>query len=158
MKETYMINYQDKLNKFRNFVREDISGSTKNCVEVFQSQVEEAKIYLSEKINEIGENLDEVFIRTLSKDLSRYYDSFEKYLKSLSEMKSGNLTYLRRKIVLGDKNFFRDTWGEDSDNFFRTRKFISTTLKDLSLASKLNSSLDCIVTSLYRYTYKKYGK
>lgn len=155
VKETYEINYQDKLNNFRNFVKEDISG---NCIDFLQSKIEEAKTLLSGQTNDEGEDLDEVLIRTISKDLSRYYDGFEKYQKALSEMKTESLKVLRKKLVTKEKDFFQEVWGEESDNFFRTRKFISTYLKDSSISQKLNSTLDCISVSLYRYVYNKYGK
>ena len=156
--ETYNVNYQNKLNSLQEYLKEDSTGTKRSCIEVLRSQVDEVVLRVSGMNNSQGEDLGEVFLRTISKDLSRYHDSFAKYQKALSEMKTSNLMLLRRKIVTGDKDFFKETWKEDSDNFFRTRKFISSYLKDLSLASKINSSLDCIVTGLYRYTLGKYGE
>lgn len=158
MKESYIINYRDKLNNFREYVKEDLTGNSENCVDYLQNQIDEARSKLTGLLNNQGEDLGEVLIRTISKDLSRYYESFRSYHKALSEMETVNLSRFRKKLVSKDKDFFTNTWGEESDNFFRTRKFISTYLKDQSLASKINSSLDCITSSLRRYILSKYGK
>lgn len=155
--KSYTENYQEKLDKFREFIKENLTGNAKNSIDVFQSQVDSVLNFLSERVDVNGDNLKEVLIRTLSKDLSRYYDNFEKYQLALAEMKSSNLLELRKKIVFGDKDFFSSVWKEDSDNFFRTRKFFSTYLKDKSLVHKLNSLLDSIVVGLYRYTLNKYS-
>lgn len=158
MKETYILNYRDKLNNFRDYVKEDLTRNSENCVDFLQNQIDEAKSKLTGLLNNQGEDLGDVLIRTISKDLSRYYESFRNYHRALSEMETGNLLLFRKKIVSKDKDFFINTWGEESGNFFRTRKFISTYLKDLSLAFKINSSLDCISSSLRRYILSKYGK
>lgn len=154
MKETYITNYQDKLDNFRQFIR---SENSENCIDYLQSQINEAKIKLT-GLKDGGEDLGDVLIRTISKDLSRYYESFRSYQKALSEMNKGNLLMLRKKIISGDKDFFKNTWKEDSDDFFRTRKFINTYLKDPSMVFRINSSLDCISSSLRRYTLSEYGK
>lgn len=156
MKETYIDNYKEKLEHLKRYVKENTSGTSRNCVEVFQAQVEEAKSLISEIMVD-GENLGEVMIRTLSKDLSRYYDSFESYQRALSEMTSDSLKTLRRKILNDSRDFFKETWGEESNEFFRSKKFFSTYIKDLSLVSRLGSSLDCIITSLRRYILARYG-
>lgn len=158
MTESYNTNYLNKLDSFRKYLKEDLTGMSKNCIEVLQGQVEEARSKLTGLKNSQEEDLGEVLIRTLSKDISRYYDNFERYQKTLSEMNTENLSLLRRKIISGDKDFFKETWKEDSDNFFRTRKFISTHLKDLSLVSKINSSLDCLIMGLHRYTVREYER
>lgn len=158
MKDSYIINYRDKLDNFREYLRDNDS---ENCIDTLQRLVEESKPRLSGLMNSQKEPLEDVFIRTLSKDLSRYYDSFKRFHNALSKMdKDKDLIYLRRKIILGDKNFFKDTWKEDSDNFYRTRKFISDYLEkgDLSLSHKLCASLDCMVTGLHRYTLSRFGK
>lgn len=155
MKETHLSNYQNKLEGLRTYVREDPEG---NCIDILKNQVQEILSKLSGLENSEKEDLADVFIRTLSKDLSRFSDSFGRYQRTLSEMNSSNLSYLRKKIVSGDKNFFKETWKEDSDDFFQTRKFIHTYVKDQKLSFKINSTIDCITSSLHRYTLSKYGK
>lgn len=153
MKPTYQNNLREKLDKFREFMKDNFS-----CVDVLQSQIEFSKNQLSGIFDSQKEDLGEVLVRTVSKDLSRYYDSYSKYLKVLAEMgTTDNLKALRKKIIFGDKNFFSETWKEDSDSFFRTRKFISLYIKDPSQALRINSSLDCIISGLQKYIYNLYG-
>ena len=61
---------------------------------------------------------------------------------------------LIRKIV--DFDFFENTFHEDSNNFFKLRKWAET-LRDKELTRKINSHLDCIVTSLFRQLKRRYG-
>jgi hypothetical protein len=97
----------------------------------------------------------------VSRDFQRFFTSFRRYSGILqnmwetedSEIKEG-YKVLIRKIV--DFDFFENTFHEDSNNFFKLRKWAET-LGDKELTRKINSHLDCIVTSFFRQLKRRYG-
>lgn len=101
----------------------------------------------------------------VSKDFQRFFTSFFQYSNILDTMwkSTGNsgedkkkYEVLIRKIVGQGFNFFENTFHDDSNNFFKLRKWTQT-FSDKILARKINSHLDCIVTGLFRQLKRKYG-
>ena len=101
----------------------------------------------------------------VSKDFQRFFTSFFQYSNILDTMwkSTGNsgedkkkYGVLIRKIVGQGFNFFENTFHDDSNNFFKLRKWTQT-FSDKILARKINSHLDCIVTGLFRQLKRKYG-
>lgn len=99
--------------------------------------------------------------KIVSRDFQRFFTNYLRYADILQSMwetsdKKTKEKYseLIRKIV--DFDFFENTFHEDSNNFFKLRKWAET-LRDKELTRKINSHLDCIVTSLFRQLKRRYG-
>ena len=99
--------------------------------------------------------------KIVSRDFQRFFTNYLRYADILQSMWETNdkktkekYSELIRKIV--DFDFFENTFHEDSNNFFKLRKW-SETLGDKELTRKINSHLDCIVTSLFRQLKRRYG-
>ena len=99
--------------------------------------------------------------KIVSRDFQRFFFYYLRYDDILQSMWETNdkktkekYSELIRKIV--DFDFFENTFHEDSNNFFKLRKWAET-LRDKELTRKINSHLDCIVTSLFRQLKRRYG-
>ena len=99
--------------------------------------------------------------KIVSRDFQRFFTNYLRYADILQSMWETNdkktkekYSELIRKIV--DFDFFENTFHEDSNNFFKLRKWAET-LRDKELTRKINSHLDCIVTSLFRQLKHRYG-
>lgn len=99
--------------------------------------------------------------KIVSRDFQRFFTNYLRYADILQSMWETNdkktkekYSELIRKIV--DFDFFENTFHEDSNNFFKLRKWAET-LRDKELTRKINSHLDCIVTSLFRQLKRRYG-
>lgn len=99
--------------------------------------------------------------KIVSRDFQRFFTNYLRYTDILQSMWETNdkktkekYSELIRKIV--DFDFFENTFHEDSNNFFKLRKWAET-LRDKELTRKINSHLDCIVTSLFRQLKRRYG-
>ena len=99
--------------------------------------------------------------KIVSRDFQRFFTNYLRYADILQSMwetsdKKTKEKYseLIRKIV--DFDFFENTFHEDSNNFFKLRKWAET-LRDKELTRNINSHLDCIVTSLFRQLKRRYG-
>ena len=99
--------------------------------------------------------------KIVSRDFQRFFTNYLRYADILQSMWETNdkktkekYSELIRKIV--DFDFFENTFHEDSNNFFKLRKWAET-LRDKELTKKINSHLDCIVTSLFRQLKRRYG-
>lgn len=93
----------------------------------------------------------------VARDFQRFFSSFLQYSKILEKMyfsETEEYKILIRKIV--DWDFFENTFKEDSNNFFKLRRW-SRTFRDKELTRKINSHLDCIVTGLFRQLKRRYG-
>lgn len=146
------------LEELKNIYNKDGSLDTKNkrealVITVWKDLVEEA-------ISQTGE--PKKVYRVVARDFQRFFTSYRRYadiLQSMWETKDAKTkekySELIRKIV--DFDFFENTFHEDSNNFFKLRGWASTTLKDKELIRKINSHLDCIVTSLFRQLKRRYG-
>ena len=101
-------------------------------------------------------NRDETYL-IVARDFQRFFSSFLQYSKIIEKMyfsETEEYKILIRKIV--DWNFFELTFKEDSNNFFKLRRW-SRTFRDKELTRKINSHLDCIVTGLFRQLKRRYG-
>lgn len=99
---------------------------------------------------------DETYLM-VARDFQRFFSSFLQYSKIIEKMyfsETEEYKILIRKIV--DWNFFELTFKEDSNNFFKLRRW-SRTFRDKELTRKINSHLDCIVTGLFRQLKRRYG-
>ena len=99
--------------------------------------------------------------KIVSRDFQRFFTNYLRYADILQSMWETNdkktkekYSELIRKIV--DFDFFENTFHEASNNFFKLRKWAET-LRDKELTRKINSHLDCIVTSLFRQLKRRYG-
>ena len=99
--------------------------------------------------------------KIVSRDFQRFFTNYLRYADILQSMWETNdkktkekYSELIRKIV--DFDFFENTFHEDSNNFFKLRKWAET-LREKELTRKINSHLDCIVTSLFRQLKRRYG-
>lgn len=115
---------------------------------------------LIEKAVVLTGNRDKVYT-IVSRDFQRFFTSFRRYSGILQNMWETEDTEIKegykvliRKIV--DFDFFENTFHEDSNNFFKLRKWAET-LGDKELTRKINSHLDCIITSFFRQLKRRYG-
>ena len=92
--------------------------------------------------------------KIVSRDYLRYADILQSMWETNDKKTKEKYSELIRKIV--DFDFFENTFHEDSNNFFKLRKWAET-LRDKELTRKINSHLDCIVTSLFRQLKRRYG-
>lgn len=118
---------------------------------------------LVEKMVILRGNREEVYT-VVSRDFQRFFTSFLQFSNILETMWKSNgnqgsdkkkYEVLIRKIV--DIKFFEEIFHDDSNNFFKLRKYVRENLNDKELRRKVNSHLDCIVTGLFRQLKRRYG-
>lgn len=110
---------------------------------------------IEKAVEETGDREETYLI--VARDFQRFFSSFLQYSKILEKMyfsETEEYKILIRKIV--DWDFFENTFKEDSNNFFKLRRW-SRTFRDKELTRKINSHLDCIVTGLFRQLKRRYG-
>lgn len=153
--DTYKTVYKEMLDNFSKFLK---SGNGRICTELLDSYVTDAISTLGNEVNDQKELKSDDLIRTLSKDLNRYWDSFNYYQNALEEMGTSDKLITLRKKLVKSPIFFDEIWKEKSDKFFRSKKLISKYFKDPKTIQKLTSALDCIAIGLRRYLYGRYSK
>lgn len=111
---------------------------------------------LIEKAVEETGNRDETYL-IVARDFQRFFSKFLQYSNIIEKMyfsENEEFKILIRKII--DWGFFENTFKEDSNNFFKLRKW-SKTLRNKELTRKINSHLDSIIVGLFRQLKRRYG-
>lgn len=97
----------------------------------------------------------------ISRDFQRFFTDYRRYSDIIQcmwetedkETKNKYLDFIRR---ITNFDFLENTFHEGSNNFFKLRKWADT-IGDKELTRKINSHLDCIITSLFRQIKGRYG-
>lgn len=112
---------------------------------------------IRQAIREVGIE-DEVY-RVVAKDFQRFFNSYFQFANILETMWNSSekerYAVLIRKIAT--EQFFTTTFHDDSQNFFKLRKWIQERIESKELKRKLNSHLNCIIHGLFNQLKRRYG-
>ena len=133
--------FKDEFNSLQKAIKEFL-GSDAKCLVVFQDLIRKA------------EAISEDTYVIVTKDFSRYFTRFFEYANLLGKMGAGT-EELRYKLL--SQEFFKEYFHEDSNDFFALRNW-ALNLSDVKLGIRINSHLNCIISTIFKSLNKKYGR